>query len=704
MTKRILTLTLCLGLVAALGLEAAQKGKPKKEPKPPAVEVKTLDPQYQDFLKLVAYIISPREKEVFLQLTNNRDRDIFTDSFWKLRDPTPGTPENEYKEEINRRFNHVNKKFMAGRPGWMTDRGRYYMVLGEPMSYDRYPGTLGIVPCEVWYYYTDGTKNLPSHFGLIFYQKGGAGDYRLYDPFVDGPKSLLQSLTSLVNLDRDDYEAIHDKIQEFAPALGDIAISLIPGEFGFGYQPTSRSAELIASVLQSPHVNLNPTYATHFFDYKGMVSTEYLTNYIENQGLVAVIQDPLLNLPFIHFSVSPLTMTFDFYEAKNQYYCNIKLDISLRRDDTVVYQNSKEFPLYIPEDDVERVRHSGICFEDSFPVMDGDYKMTVLLQNSSGKEFTVFERSVSVPKSGGGPALNGPILGYKLESYQTNVHIPFKALDRKVDVDPKMTFGLSDQLAIMFNVTDLTQDLWQGGEVQLSLKGLGKTPQLRNFTVALSGSPYNKVLNLSQVISAADLIPDYYQVKLSLVGPDKKVLDEKTGEFVISTEKAVAHPIAKSKGFALSNQFYFYFLLAHQYDKAGRPEQAEAQFQKCLSLNPDYKEGALDYSRFLLKSRKFDRALEVVETLKDFEKVRYEYNLIKGLATMGKDDFTGAVTFLLEANKVYNSDTVLLNALGGCFLKTDQKDQALNAYKASLKLNDKQDDIKKIVQGLEKGK
>jgi Flp pilus assembly protein TadD len=92
--------------------------------------------------------------------------------------------------------------------------------------------------------------------------------------------------------------------------------------------------------------------------------------------------------------------------------------------------------------------------------------------------------------------------------------------------------------------------------------------------------------------------------------------------------------------------------------------------------------------------------LTVVESIRGIEQGRYDYFLIKGLATMGKEDFKGAVNDLLEANKIYNSDTVLLNALGSCFLKIGQKEQALNAFQASLKLNDRQEDINKIVQSL----
>jgi GWxTD domain-containing protein len=707
MSKRILVLALCLGLAAAVGLGAAQKdktasAKTKAVEKRPQVDVKTLDPQYQDFLKLVAYIITEKEKEVFLQLTSNRDRDIFIDSFWKIRDPTPGTPENEYKEEINRRFTHVNKKFAAGRPGWMTDRGRYYMILGEPASYDRFPGTLGINPCEVWYYYTDGTKNLPTHFGLIFFQKSGMGEFRLYDPFVDGPKALLQSMKSVFDIDSSDYDRIHDKIRELAPTLADIAVSLIPGEFGYGYMPTSRSTELIASVLQSPQENINPTYATHFFDYRGMVSTEYMTNYIDSDGLATVIRDPVLDLAFVHFTVVPQKLSLDYYAPKDQYFCNFKLDVSLRQGDTVVFQYSKEFPLYIAAADVERYRQNGVSFEDAFPVGEGDFKLAVLIQNTAGKEFSVFERPVSVPKAGGSPALNGPFLGYRAQNFPTNVLLPFKTLDSKLVVDPKMAFGMSEDVHVMFSVVNTPQDLWQNGEVEVALKGLSKTPVLKTSVVRLSNVPFNKVINLSQTIPVSSLVPDYYQLTLTLRGADKKDLDQQSVQFVVATEKAIAHPIANAKGFSLANQFYLYYELARQYDKMNLNDRAEAEFARGFSLNPNFKEGVSEYGRFLLKVGKYDQALTIIENLKDVEKGRYDYYLVKGLAAMGKADFAGAITQLLEANKIYNSDIVLLNALGSCFLKTEQKEEALNAYKASLKLNDKQEDIKTIVRNLEK--
>ena len=87
---------------------------------------KDFGPKHKDRLKLVNAIILPVEREVFLKLAGDADRDIFIESFWKQRDPTPGTPENEFKDEIVRRFAHVNKFYKRGTPreGWMMDMRR----------------------------------------------------------------------------------------------------------------------------------------------------------------------------------------------------------------------------------------------------------------------------------------------------------------------------------------------------------------------------------------------------------------------------------------------------------------------------------------------------------------------------------------------------------------------------------------------------
>jgi len=663
-----------------------------------------LSAPYQKFLKLTAYIILPAEKDVLLRLTTDRERDLFIDSFWKQRDPTPGTPENEYKDEIEKRFAFVNDRYARGTTleGWKTDMGRIYMILGRPASTESFEASLGLVPCIAWYYYGDTRKNLPPYFGLVFFQKGGAGAFRLYDPISDGPFSLLQHKRDLV---ADDYSELYDKIYDIAPTLADLSLSLIPGEYGTNFQPSARNNIIMASILDSPKKDINPSYATHFLDYKGFVSTEYLTNYIETQGFSTLIQDPVLDMRFVHFSIVPQKLSVDFYVPKDQYYCTFKVSVSLRKGDDVIYQYTKDFSVEIPSKELDRIQKNGIAIEDTFPVIEGNYQMAVLLQNTIGKEFSVYEKGVGAAERGDKPQIDGPFVGYKIDPYQSNIHIPFKLDDKKLVFDPKMTFAAADEIDILWSVLNLSPDLWREGEVQVVVKGQRpKEPVEKSYLLKLMGSPFRKIVSLSHRLSAKDLSPDYYELKLILKGGDGKTIDEKSEHFVVSPEAAVPHPIVRAKGFALTNQFYYYYQLAHQYDRTNANDKAEAAFAKAMSLNPAYKEGIVEFVNFLIKAQKFDRALELIESVKDYEKTRYGYWVLKGLALMGKAMYAEAITCLLEGNKIYNSDTRLLNSLGNCYARTDQIKPALEAYRASLKLNPNQEDIKKIVQGLEKSK
>jgi GWxTD domain-containing protein len=82
----------------------------------------------------VAYIITDEERAAFQQANNDEEREQFIGQFWLRRDPTPGTPENEFKAEHYRRIAYADEHLapMSGIPGWKTDRGRIYITYGPP--------------------------------------------------------------------------------------------------------------------------------------------------------------------------------------------------------------------------------------------------------------------------------------------------------------------------------------------------------------------------------------------------------------------------------------------------------------------------------------------------------------------------------------------------------------------------------------------
>ena len=93
----------------------------------------------------VPYIITDRERDAFNELQSAEERDAFIETFWRRRDPDPLTEVNEFKEEHYRRIEHANR--VLGRetpiPGWMTDRGKMYIILGEPRDKESFLGAPG---------------------------------------------------------------------------------------------------------------------------------------------------------------------------------------------------------------------------------------------------------------------------------------------------------------------------------------------------------------------------------------------------------------------------------------------------------------------------------------------------------------------------------------------------------------------------------
>jgi len=98
-----------------------------------------LDPENAEFLSKVNYIITKEERKIFLELPDE-EKESFREEFWKRRDPDPSTEENEFKIEYFNRIERANELFHGeGRPGWMTDRGRIFVLFGPPSDRMTYP-------------------------------------------------------------------------------------------------------------------------------------------------------------------------------------------------------------------------------------------------------------------------------------------------------------------------------------------------------------------------------------------------------------------------------------------------------------------------------------------------------------------------------------------------------------------------------------
>jgi GWxTD domain-containing protein len=95
-------------------------------------------------------------------------------AYWNRHDPSPGTPVNEYRDEIFGRVEAAASLFVEPftKPGWRTDRGRVYVRYGAPDSRVLRDGDVGTPAAEIWEY-------VSPHLVLVFVDQRGVGEYWL---------------------------------------------------------------------------------------------------------------------------------------------------------------------------------------------------------------------------------------------------------------------------------------------------------------------------------------------------------------------------------------------------------------------------------------------------------------------------------------------------------------------------------------------
>jgi GWxTD domain-containing protein len=153
--------------------------------------LKELDSQYKQWLNEdVIYIISPEERNAFLQLDTNEEREQFIEQFWLRRSSNPDLPENDFKEEHYRRIAYANEHYASGIPGWKTDRGRLYIMWGPADEVDSHPsggtydrpmeeggGSTTTYPWETWRWrYLEG---IGENVIIEFVDPSGSGEYHM---------------------------------------------------------------------------------------------------------------------------------------------------------------------------------------------------------------------------------------------------------------------------------------------------------------------------------------------------------------------------------------------------------------------------------------------------------------------------------------------------------------------------------------------
>jgi GWxTD domain-containing protein len=656
--------------------------------------IKKLPNTYRRWLaEEVVYIITPSEREVFLQLGSDRERDSFINAFWKQRNPNPNLPENEYKKEHYRRIAYANNWFGkdSPAPGWRTDMGRIYITLGEPNHIDRFENVNEIYPTIIWFYQGMAPLGLPDSFSVVFFKQSGLGEYELYSPIKFGPQALMRNYEG----DPTSYTDAYNKLTEIEPQVATVSLSLISSE------PMTTTPSLASDLLirekipQTPQRKINSVYAKNFLKYQGQIEVDYADNFIESSSQLNVVRDRS-GYYFVHYLIEPKRFSLEEYNGK--YYTTIEISGNISdHSGKMITQISRKVPIELSESQMARIKDKLFSFQDMLPVIPGKYRLTIFWKNLTTKEFTSMEKDFEIPaaeKLGMSQLL---LANRRSDAAGPAAYKPFRFGNSHLLPSPRNDFLTADDLTVFLQLSGLTPELEKNGSLEFSLvrreeKVMSVTRALRDLT------------SLPDVIETFPLkgySSAYYTIKVALLDGAGKEISAESGDFYITPQPALPRPWVVSVPTAADDFSQFLNELGRQYAQSGNTERALPLLEKAFQKNPENTRFGIDYCQLLLQKKDYAGAKAIALPLVK-EKSRFEFALPLGMACQGLGEFADAVSYYADTITHFGANINVFNQIGECFIQLGDTAQALKAWEKSLGLNPKQPLIKEKVDDLKK--
>jgi GWxTD domain-containing protein len=343
----------------------------------------------------VPYIITNEERAAFKKLTTDDEREQFIESFWERRNPNPGNPENEFKEEYYRRIAYANEHYASGIPGWRTDRGRIYIMYGPPDENDSHPsggsylrpqeeggGETSTYPFEQWRYrYIDG---IGTNIILEFVDPTMTGEYHLtMDP---GEKDALLHVP---NAGLTDMEAMGmaSKTDRFTRTDG-MTIGQPMGGLPESMEEFTR-LDLYAKIWQPPEVK--------FKDLKAVVTSKIsaqLLPFDVRTDFIRVTDETVL---------TPITVQVAYRDLQFQNKDGVMhgvMDIygeltSLGGRHVNTFE--KSLVLDVPEHEFQRALERKAIYQEGVPLRPGRYKLSLVMKDDLNGHMGSMEIGLVVP-------------------------------------------------------------------------------------------------------------------------------------------------------------------------------------------------------------------------------------------------------------------------------------------------------------------
>src|ERR1700682_6389376 len=159
--------------------------------------------RYKQFLLDVEPIMQDTERDGFLILESDAQRDLYVEDFWRRHDAAEGTPKGSFRQLYYDRLETAKARYRSAA----SDRSRAYLIHGEPAEVLASDRCTLLQPLEVWTYIN--APGFPQHAEFLFYVPRDGVDYVLWQPFSAGDGALYDLVSrEVVALNRTEQTAL----------------------------------------------------------------------------------------------------------------------------------------------------------------------------------------------------------------------------------------------------------------------------------------------------------------------------------------------------------------------------------------------------------------------------------------------------------------------------------------------------------------
>ena len=525
-----------VGLGVFEGLATAQKKNNSKRRRR-AIQREMESPYKRWLREEVPYIITGDERRTFTSLSTDEEREQFIEQFWERRNPSPGSPENEFREEYYRRIAYANERFQSGWPGWKTDRGRIYIMYGPPDERETHPmggrydrpyeeggGSTTTYPWEMWRYrYIDG---IGSNIELEFVDPTGTSEYRL--AISPAEKDALTFVPG-GGLTRDEEMGLSSKSQR-RPGMG-------PGtlEPAGGYRRRHLSEfdrlDLYSRIFKPPSVK--------FRDLQAVVSSRLTANLLPFQvrtDYIKITSESILTP--ITIQMANRDLQFEETDGVMQAVVSIYGQLTtLGGRVAEVFEDAVQ--LDVPASIFDQYVNKKSVYQKAIPLRPGRYKLSIVLKDEKSENMGSMEVVVPVRRFEDEElSASSLILATKIEPLPTSRvgSGPFVIGDSKVRPSVDSRFAKQSEMGIYLVVYNLGL-AEKGGkpeaEIEYEILKDGKTVMSASERVPEDYPNTRSQLTIQKKLPLGQLEPGRYSLQVEVTDQVKSATLNPSASFEV---------------------------------------------------------------------------------------------------------------------------------------------------------------------------